>query len=97
MKIGQKIHLTLESATANNSVMSKEVINAEIKKPVTKEQIEIVTEDIQVNGPITHLVVKGDTVYSICKRYEISPDQLKEWNNLEGNNIGLGQKLKVSQ
>ena len=44
-----------------------------------------------------HKVVAGDTVYNISKRYGISQEQLRQWNNLNGNNIQLGQVLRVSQ
>ncbi|HQV78358.1 MAG TPA: LysM peptidoglycan-binding domain-containing protein [Chitinophagales bacterium] len=42
-----------------------------------------------------HIVVKGDTMYNICKRYSISISQLQEWNNLPDNSIKLGQTLIV--
>ncbi|MEJ6661497.1 MAG: LysM peptidoglycan-binding domain-containing protein [Bacteroidia bacterium] len=41
--------------------------------------------------------MKGDTLYNICKRYNVTVDQLKEWNKLENINIQLGQKLQVSE
>lgn len=43
----------------------------------------------------THTVVRGDTVYNISKRYHISQDNLRAWNNLNDNNIGIGQVLRV--
>ncbi|MDK4684581.1 LysM peptidoglycan-binding domain-containing protein [Kingella negevensis] len=43
----------------------------------------------------THSVVSGDTVYNISKRYGISQDDLRAWNNLSDNNISVGQVLKV--
>lgn len=42
-----------------------------------------------------HVVVKGDTMYNICKRYNISTAQLMQWNNLSEQNIKLGQVLKI--
>lgn len=42
-----------------------------------------------------HVVKKGDTLYSISKRYKISVNNLKEWNNLESNILQVGQELKV--
>lgn len=42
-----------------------------------------------------HTVVSGDTVYNITKRYSISQDQLRSWNNLADNNIHLGSRLRV--
>lgn len=43
----------------------------------------------------THTVVRGDTVYNISKRYQITQDNLREWNNLADNTISVGQVLRV--
>ena len=55
---------------------------------------------IPSNAPVdinaaTHTVIRGDTVYNISKRYNISQDDLRAWNNLTENNIGVGQVLRV--
>lgn len=55
---------------------------------------------IPSNAPVdinaaTHTVVRGDTVYNISKRYNITQDNLRAWNNLTENNIGVGQVLRV--
>ena len=42
-----------------------------------------------------HTVIKGDTMYNICKRYNISIAQVMQWNNLPDQNIKLGQVLKI--
>lgn len=44
----------------------------------------------------THTVVRGDTVYNIAKRYHITQDNLRQWNNLSADNtISVGQTLRV--
>ncbi len=43
----------------------------------------------------SHTVVAGDTVYNISKRYQVGQENLKAWNNLDGNNIRIGQVLRV--
>lgn len=43
----------------------------------------------------THTVVRGDTVYNISKRYQISQDDLRAWNGLADNNISIGRVLRV--
>lgn len=48
-----------------------------------------------INSTNTHRVVAGDTVYNISKRYGMSENQLRQLNNLRGNNIHLGQVLNV--
>ena len=45
----------------------------------------------------THLVIKGDTMYNIAKRYNITLAQIMEWNNLAEQSIKLGQVLKIQQ
>ncbi|PCI02069.1 MAG: N-acetylmuramidase [Flavobacteriaceae bacterium] len=41
----------------------------------------------------SHTVVKGDTLYSISKRYKLSVDELKALNGLGSNSISIGQQL----
>jgi flagellum-specific peptidoglycan hydrolase FlgJ len=41
----------------------------------------------------TYTVLKGDTLYSIARRFNITVETLKEYNGLESNNISIGQVL----
>ncbi len=43
----------------------------------------------------THKVKKGDTLYGISKRYDISVEELRRLNNLNGNIISIGQILNI--
>lgn len=42
-----------------------------------------------------YIVKKGDTLYSISKRYNTTVEELKRTNRLNGNTISIGQVLKV--
>lgn len=42
-----------------------------------------------------HVVKKGDTLYSIAKRYNTSVEDLKKTNRLNGNTISIGQVLNI--
>ncbi|MFM2213619.1 MAG: hypothetical protein RL427_882 [Bacteroidota bacterium] len=42
-----------------------------------------------------YTVVKGDTLYSISKKFNISIDELKKKNNLSDNSLALGQRIIV--
>lgn len=53
-------------------------------------------ELIASNGQ-TYTVSKGDTLYSIAKRHNLSVDELKAMNNLRSNHLDIGQKLLVSE
>lgn len=47
------------------------------------------------NDPSLYEVQKGDTLYSISKKFSVLVDDLKQKNNLSDNAISIGQKLKV--
>lgn len=42
-----------------------------------------------------HEVRAGETLFSISQQYEISVDELQQWNNLEGTAIEIGQSLYI--
>lgn len=45
----------------------------------------------------THLVVAGETLYSIAKLYKRKVEELRTWNSLPDNTIHAGQVLVVSR
>jgi len=42
-----------------------------------------------------HIVVKGDTLYSLSRKYGLSVAELKKINGLNSNEIGIGQTLNL--
>ena len=42
-----------------------------------------------------YIVVKGDNLYDLAKKFNTSIDQIKLLNNLKDNNLSIGQILKV--
>jgi flagellum-specific peptidoglycan hydrolase FlgJ len=57
----------------------------EIKKPVKKT----------TTTEITHVVIKGDTLYALSKIYDTTVDELKRLNQLSDDTLDLGQVLRV--
>lgn len=45
--------------------------------------------------PISHTVKKGDTLYSLSRRYGSTVSAIQKANNISGTNIRLGQKLVI--
>ncbi len=81
LTLGQKIYLTEESA----------------KAALKSKPVETKPADPGKSTVTYHVVEKGETVYRITKMYGITADQLVKWNNLKGNQINVGQKLRVSE
>lgn len=44
-----------------------------------------------------YIVQKGDTLYSISRRYGLTVDELMKLNKLTSNNLAIGQKLVISK
>ena len=42
-----------------------------------------------------HIVNQGETLYSISRMYNVSPAEIKRWNQLSSNEIQVGQELIV--
>ncbi|MGB6268539.1 MAG: glucosaminidase domain-containing protein [Olleya sp.] len=64
------------------------------------ERYQLYRFDADVLGKETtandkHRVVKGDTLFSLSKKYSISVDELKSLNGLENNDLFIGQVLFV--
>jgi LysM repeat protein len=56
-------------------------------------------EDTDTTPPasseVFYTVVRGDTLYSISRRYNTSVDKIKQLNSLSSNVISIGQRLRV--
>ena len=48
------------------------------------------------NEKLEHVVVKGDTLYSISKRFDLTVEELQELNNLKNNELKIGQVLTLT-
>jgi len=48
-----------------------------------------------VDQPIYYVVKRGDALSTIAKRFDTTPEQLREWNNLTGDRVRIGQQLTV--
>lgn len=41
----------------------------------------------------THVVQKGETLYSLARKYAVEIDSVRSWNQLEGSALSIGQTL----
>ena len=47
------------------------------------------------NGVYRYIVEKGDTLYSLAKRFNTTVEVIKDLNNMTTNNLALGQELMI--
>jgi flagellum-specific peptidoglycan hydrolase FlgJ len=59
------------------------------------EELKLEYRNIASNGLASYVVQKGDTLYSISKKFELKVEDLKQKNNLSDNTLSIGQKLVV--
>jgi LysM repeat protein len=101
--IAQKNGIMLQSLYDYNNISSADNIYPGTKillRPSLVKQIS--TNDIEATSPRagkpkTHEVQPKESLYAISKKYGVSVTQLKEWNNLNDNNLKPGQQLIISK
>jgi len=45
--------------------------------------------------PLYYTVKRGDALFSIARKFEATPEQVQQWNQLEGDRVRIGQRLLV--
>lgn len=95
--IEKKVDDLKEAVKENRAVLStKKPAPSPVKdkKPlsVKKDDAPIKTESVK---NIYHTVKKGDTLYSISKKYGVNVEEIKKLNNMKTNSIQPGGKLLI--
>ena len=58
-------------------------------------RIPFISKGTLAEGTQLHKVSPGETLFSISKKYNVTVDSLKKWNNLAGNDLSVGQSLQI--
>ncbi len=79
-----------------DKIKREDRVLADINKNIPKEVIK----DTEISAPVAiegdyYVVVKGDTPYSLSKRFGLSVDELLQLNNMYDGNIKIGQRLLI--
>ena len=95
---------TFELYKYDDLVLDEKAYKRAVKKERIKEEpIDFNTEDHTIaensitDDDVFITVVKGDTLYSIAKRNNLSVDELKRINGLDSNELSIGMKLLVTK
>ena len=65
------------------------------RKDAAAERKLLAAVDALVRAPIYYTVKRGDALFSIARKFDATPDQLRQWNQIEGDRVKIGQKLLV--
>lgn len=82
INLGQK--LIVSQSKIQSTSLPKET--SEVKKTTTTS-----------TGNSYHTVAKGETLYSISRKYDASVNDIKKWNNMTDNNIMVGSKIIIKK
>ncbi|UPA13453.1 LysM peptidoglycan-binding domain-containing protein [Borrelia turicatae] len=61
----------------------------------SSKSLQLKSENRSSETFISHKVSVGETLYSIARKYGVLLEDLKSWNNLNGNSIFHNQELKI--
>jgi LysM repeat protein len=57
---------------------------------------EIKTATMSPSGRTTHVVAQGETLYSLARQYNVSVQQIKDWNALGSSELKIGQTVVIA-
>ncbi len=100
--IARKYDLEMEQVMKANQGVIDLKIGQIINIPVKQEKKAEPSENQQkANGlssnrsAVYHSVKQGETMFSISKTYNVTTDEIRKWNGIEGNNLKSGQQIIV--
>lgn len=90
--ISQKYNVDVDSVRAWNNLQSN---NIEVGQQLV---IARTGKNRKSSTPsISHKIKPGETLFSLSKKFDVTISEIKEWNNLEGNNLEVGESLIIYQ
>ncbi|MDD5757629.1 MAG: LysM peptidoglycan-binding domain-containing protein [Desulfobulbaceae bacterium] len=99
LRVGQQLTLySDEEKAATNRTSDRERV-ANVAPSKTKKANVVASSRSKIPAKkeaTTHYQVKsGDNLWTIAQRFDLTPSDLKKWNNLESNEINPGLKLII--
>jgi len=93
--IAQKYNVPISSLRKWNNIKGNN-INAGKTLKIYATNKAATSKAFNPSNSKTYTVKSGDSLYTISKKYPgVSANNLKEWNDISGNNIIPGMKLKI--
>jgi LysM repeat protein len=84
-----------EEANLDSLVTYVNGVHAEQRKEAASERRLRAAVTALINEPIYYTVKRGDALFSIARKFDATPEQIQQWNQLTGDRVKIGQKLLV--
>ncbi len=82
----------------SNNLRAGQYLTIYPRKPVAVASSEKTTKSSEGSNPKTYTVRKGDSLWSISKKFPgVTVQNLRAWNDMNSNSLKPGMKLKVSK
>ena len=90
--IAQKYGVTVDDIINYNQLANTLLsVNQQLLIPINP------TTEIGKEPNINYIVKRGDTLYNIAKRYNITPKELMDYNNLSSSLLNIGDTILIPQ
>lgn len=95
--IAKKFNVSLEDLKKWNNLDDLNVDQGAKIALVDKEESANETANKPEVKVTEHVVGRGETLGTIARKFDVAVSDIKDWNNLEDNNVQLGAKLIVGK
>jgi membrane-bound lytic murein transglycosylase D len=94
LQLGQVLRVT-PPAAGTAAPATAAAPSASTPKPSAPAPAKPAPAPVAAAGGVKHTVVSGDTMYSISRKYGVTPKQIMDWNGKADSNVRLGEVLTV--
>lgn len=96
LQIGQVLKIPAKSAGSEVTPFAPVVESKVTETKATENRVTVpVSTAVKPESSFEHVVANGETIYSIAQKYQLTTYQIKTANNLNSNDLVVGQKLII--
>ena len=97
LTIAKKFNVSLEDLKKWNGLDNTNIqLGSKLALANNEQTVNVAAAETQIKT-VEYIVGVGDNLGAIAKKYNVSQSDLKQWNNLEDNNIQVGAKIIVGK
>ena len=100
-EVAQQNGVQLQSLLLYNHLSQDGAVSAGtklyLKAVAEKDQAASVAKRAAVTTPIMYQVQPKEGLYTVAKKYSVTVQQLRDWNNLTSDDLKIGQQLIVGK